>query len=44
MNDKTKVKLIKKLLDDAFEAQWEGEMAWYMLANIILTIVTTEEE
>lgn len=44
MNDKTKVKIIKKLLGDAFDAQWEGETAWYILANAILTIVTMEEE
>ncbi len=44
MNDKTKVQIIKKLLVDAFEAQWEGETAWYILANTIFTIVTMEEE
>ena len=44
MNDKTKVKIIKKLLDDAFEAQWEGETAWYIIANTILLIVNMDEE
>lgn len=39
MNDKAKLKIIKKLLDNAFEAQWEGETAWYILANAIYTIV-----
>jgi len=44
MNDKAKIRIIKKLLDDAFESQWEGETAWYILANTIFTIVTMEEE
>ena len=42
MSDQTKVKIIKKLLEDAFDAQGEGEMAWYILANTIFTIGTME--
>lgn len=44
MSDKTKVKIIKKLLDDAFESQWEGETAWYIIANTIFLIVNMDEE
>lgn len=44
MNDKAKIRIIKKLLDDAFEAQWEGETAWYIIANTIFLIVNMDEE
>lgn len=44
MNDKAKIMIIKKLLDDAFESQWEGETAWYMIANTIFLIVNMDEE
>ena len=43
MNDKAKIRIIKKLLDDAFESQWEGETAWYIIANTIFLIVNMEE-
>lgn len=44
MNDKAKIRIIKKLLDDAFESQWEGETAWYMIAKTIFLIVNMDEE
>ena len=44
MNDKEKIRIIKKLLDDASEAQWEGETAWYMIAIAIFLIVNMDEE
>ena len=44
MNDKAKIRIIKKLLNDAFESQWEGETAWYIIANTIFLIVNMDEE
>lgn len=44
MNDKAMIRIIKKLLEDAFESQWEGETAWYIIANTIFLIVNMDEE
>lgn len=44
MNDELKIRVIKRILEDAFESQWEGEAVWNIIGSIIYDIVLMDEE